>query len=50
MLSYCLKCEQNTKSINSVNSKTRNSRTVILSECAICRAKKSRFVKKQERS
>ena len=37
-----------TKSINSVNSITSNGRTMILSKCAICGAKKSRFIKKQE--
>ena len=29
-------------------SKTNNGETMILSKCAICRSKKSRFVKKQE--
>ena len=37
-----------TKSINSVNSITSNGRTMILSKCAICGVKKSRFIKKQE--
>ena len=29
-------------------SKTNNSKTVILSKCAMCGSKKSRFIKKQE--
>ena len=37
-----------TKSINSVNSITSNGRTMILSKCAICGAKISRFIKKQD--
>ena len=48
MLSYCLKCKKNTKSINLVISKTKNGGTRILSKCAICGSKKSRFIKKQE--
>ena len=48
MLSYCLKCQKNTESINPVVSKTKNGGTMILSKCAICRTKKSRFIKKQE--
>ena len=48
MLSYCPKILKNTESINAVVSKTNNGRTMILSECTICGAKKSKFVKKQE--
>ena len=48
MLSYCLKCKKNTKSINPLISKTKNSGTMISSKCAICGTKKSRFIKKQE--
>ena len=47
MSSYCLKCRKNTKSINQRVSKTNNGKTVILSKCAICGSKKSRFIKKQ---
>ena len=50
MLYYCLKCRKNTQSINRVNAKTRNGKTMILSKCAICGAKKSKFIKKQEAS
>ena len=34
MLSYCLKCK--------------NGRIMILSKCAICRSRKSKFIKKPE--
>ena len=48
MPSYCLKCRKNTESINPKISKTNNGKTMILSKCAICGGKKSRFIKKQE--
>ena len=48
MFSYCLKCKQNTESINPRVSATSNRRTVILSKCAICGSKKSEFIKNQE--
>ena len=47
MLSYCLKCGRNTKSINPKVSKT-NGKAMILSTCAICGSKKSKFIKQQE--
>ena len=48
MLSYCLKCKNNTESINPKVSKTTNGKAMILSTCAICGSKKSKFVKEQE--
>ena len=48
MLSYCLKCKKNTESINPRVSATSNGRTIILSKCAICVSKKSKFIKNQE--
>ena len=48
MLSYCLKCRKNTESINPRVSKKRNGKTIILSECAICGSKKSKFIKEQQ--
>ena len=47
-LSYCLKCKKITKDTNPVFSKTSNDTTMILSKCAICVAKKSKFIKEQE--
>ena len=48
MKSSCLNCRKNTESINPSVSSTSNSRTVVLSKCAICGGKKSRFIKNQE--
>ena len=48
MLSYCLKCKKNTESVNPRVSATSNGRTTILSKCAICGSKKSKFIKNQE--
>ena len=48
MKSYCLKCKQNTENINPRVSRTSNGRTMVLSKCAICGSKKSRFIKNQE--
>ena len=50
MLSYCLKCGENTKSISPLVSKAINGGTVKLSECAVCNTKKERFIKKKTRS
>ena len=48
MISYCLKCRNNTENINPRVSKTSNGRTMVLSKCAICGSKKSRFIKNQK--
>ena len=48
MLSYCLKCRKNTKSINPKVLKTTNGIAMILSKCAICSSKKSKFIKDQQ--
>ena len=48
MLSYFLKCKKNTKSINPTVSKTTNGKTMILSKCAICGSRKSKFIKEQQ--
>ena len=48
MKSYCLKCRKDTENINPRVSKTSNGRTMVLSKCAICSSKKSRFIKNQE--
>ena len=48
MKSYCLKCRKHTENINPKVSKTVNGRTIVLSKCAICGGKKSRFIKNQE--
>ena len=48
MQSCCLKCKKDTEKINPIVSKTKNDRTMVLSKCAICVSKKSRFIKNQE--
>ena len=48
MESYCLKCKKNTENIDPEVSGTSNGRVMILSKCAICGSKKSRFIKQQE--
>ena len=48
MKSYCLKYKKDTENINPSVSNTSNGRTMILSKCAICGSKKSRFIKNQE--
>ena len=48
MKSYCLKCRKDTENINPSVSSTSNGKAMILSKCAICGSKKSRFIKNQE--
>ena len=48
MKTYCVKCRKETENINPRVLKTSNGRTMILSKCAICSSKKSRFIKNQE--
>ena len=48
MNSYCLKYRKDTENINPRVSNRSNDRTTILSKCAICGSKKSKFVKNQE--
>ena len=47
MESYCLKCKKHTENINPQVSNTSNGK-VMISKCAICNSKKSKFIKKQE--
>ena len=48
MKSYCLKCKKDAENINVKVSNTSNNRIIVLSKCAICGSKKSRFIKTQE--
>ena len=50
MLSYCLKCRKNTESKNPKVARTKNGRIMLLSKCAVCDNKKSKFIKQQEAS
>ena len=45
---YSLKCRKDTENINSRVSNTSNGKTMILSKCAICGSKESKFIKNQE--
>ena len=44
MKSYCLKFRKDTENINPNVSSTSNGKAMILSKCAICSSKKSRFI------
>ena len=46
--SYYLKCRKNTENIDPKVSASSNCRVMILSKCAICGSKRSRFIKNQE--
>ena len=48
METYCLKCKKHTKDIDPQVSSNSNGKLMILSKCAICNSKKSKFNKKQE--
>ena len=50
MSSYCLKCRKKSKNYSKIqrDSKVNNGKTMILSKCAICGSRKSRFIKNQE--
>ena len=50
MSSYCLKCRKNIENINPKLSKTSIGKIMLLSKCAICGSKKSRFIKKEDAS
>ena len=48
MKTYCLKCRKDTENIDPKIWSTSNGKAMILSKCAICGSKKSRFIKNQE--
>ena len=48
MKSFCLECRKDTENINPKVSGTSNGNAMILSKCAICGSKKSRFIKKKK--
>ena len=47
MISYCLKYRKNTGSKNPKVVTTKNGRIMLLSKCAACDSKKSKFIKEQ---
>ena len=48
METYCLKCRKTTENTDPKVLASSNGRVMILSKCAICGSKKSRFIKNQE--
>ena len=48
MLSHSLKCRKNTESKNPKVARTKNRRIMLLSKCAVCDSKESKFIKQQE--
>ena len=46
MLTHCLKCGKDTKDIDA-KMILKNGKLVLLSKCAVCSSKKSRFIKEQ---
>ena len=50
LLYYCLKCRKNTETKNPKVTRTKNRRIMLLSNCAVCDSKKSKFMKEQEAS
>ena len=49
MSSYFSKCRKNTESINPRVSKTNNGKTMMLTKCALCGSKNTRFIKKKKK-
>ena len=48
MKTYCLKCRKDTENIDPKILGTSTGKSMILSKCAICSSKKSRFIKNQK--
>ena len=48
MLSYCLKCRENTESKIPKVVKTKNEKIMLLSKCAVCNSEKLKLIKDQE--
>ena len=50
MNTYCLKCKELIKDLNSKGFVTKNKKYLVKSTCAICKSKKSKFVSKKDAS
>ena len=48
MLTYCLKCKENTKIVDTKMKKKKEGRLMLLSKHAVCGSMKPRFIKEQE--
>ena len=47
-ITYCLSCRKNTENTNLKIVKSKNNKSMIQSNCAICGSKKSIFIKEQQ--
>ena len=45
---YCLVCKKNTENEDAKMVKSKNNRIMLMSKCAVCGNKKSRFVREQD--
>ena len=50
MLSICLKCRKNAESKNRKVGRDKNKTIMLLSKCAVCDSKNSKFIKQKEAS
>ena len=50
MNTYCLKCQRQTKDLNSKGFVTKNKKYIVRSICNVCESKKSKFVSKKDAS
>ena len=50
MLFYCFKCGINAESKNLKFARTKNRKVMVLSKCAVCDSKRSKYIKQQEAS
>ena len=50
MKTYCVSCKKNTAYENSSVRRTKQNRLILVSNCASCGKKKSRFIENQEAS
>ena len=48
MKTYCVQCKKDTENIDPKIFKTKNNGLIMQLKCAVCKNKKSRFVKEQE--
>ena len=48
MKTYCMKCRNDTETIDPKMVKAKNNRLIMQLKCPVCRIKKSRFVKEQK--
>ena len=48
MISYCLKCKKKTESKTEWLSRQKDRRILLISNCAVCGSKNSRFIKEQK--